>query len=188
MRYLYFYKRSFFKRNTLTYTIDKHFIPEKFECFLIFLEAANLIVDAEITPKEYLAAIVNYRKQNLSHTDRLTEASMFDQKALEALEVYLFNKKEFSGPYILPGLEDVKDPQEELVQFKQDQQYIWDAIRSSSHNDEEALKKIFSTNLRDSFDEAFFSDVPAFQRMVEAKQLQKASDGFWHLVMECPKT
>lgn len=170
--------------NTLSYTVDEGFDPTQVVTLPVFLKASDFIVRSGIDAKEYLAAIISYRRHNLSYTESISEDHIFDHNSIKALEVHMFNKREYSGAYDLFGMNDIQDPKEQIEEFRSNQQYIWDVIEGSSTNKEEAIAKIFSTNLRDTFDETFFSNSFEFLEMVKQKKLNKGDDGLWYLTNE----
>src|SRR5437899_1245681 len=75
---LYFFKKKFFPFNTLSYNpTATGWKPEDCLKFSVFLSAANLMRGLKITPKEYISAIVEYRRAHLMTKTSISEEMIY---------------------------------------------------------------------------------------------------------------
>lgn len=178
MRLLYFFKKKQFSRSTLSYNpTDSNFIPETTQFFWCFYEAAEVMVENNIQPNEYLSALVELRKDSPMKV-ALSETMMSSWFSLKAIEIYIYNKRLVKDYYEAPSLDQIKDPEEEEREQTKIENQTWKTLRECSVSEEQTLEKIFSSNIRLMFRQQFFDNMPEFLKCVESGKLISTPDGY----------
>lgn len=177
MRLFFFFKKTLFFKPNLSYNPEvPQWKPESNRFFYCFLEASLICMELGLSEKEYLCAILESRRL-YNNFNKIDEMWIHPDSSIDAIECYVFNDRFGVSKQGSQFLTFLKDPEEISRNYVENELGIWKGILGVSTSVEDALQKIFTTDLRNFFSESFFMNLEEFQTMRAHGLICKDSDG-----------
>jgi len=181
MEVLYRYKVSRYKVARLSYEVVDGWDPTKSPYFKDFVEVAEYCEKLNITAIEYLSSIVSFRRQTVVRTS-LTEASLKLETCLEALEIYLFNKRESNQNYIVPEFLEISRTSPDPDIENSNQQYTWDYLLARhDHDVSKTLSIILTTDMLIMFRDSFLVEFEEYKQLKNEGKVFSVGDKITYL-------
>lgn len=175
MRHLYFYQINVLRTSFTSYDpTSPSFKPENVPFFHEFYKACDFARKCNISAKEYLIALVEYRKTFKAYRFHISEEYIFHKYCVKAVHVYLENKSLYQSIYIpWSSHYDVRDPKE-MVEIADDfEQSTWDTFYDKDNIENTYMKILSLPSLHIS--SQFIESCPSFQEMIDKGKIRKES-------------